>query len=248
MIKYQGLYVVAVHIGNREDITFRAIETLKNVDLVITEEYKSGSRILKQLGIEKPLEAMNEHNEKEVTNTLLEKLLMNKMSAALICDAGTPAFADPGNNLIWQCHQNNIKVTPVPGASSLMAALMGSGAVRDGFVYFGFLSANREKRIEELRMVITMPRWDIVFLEAPYRLKQVLKDMRLILGEDRQAVIAYKLTQPEEKFFWGNISELEIMTQELPKGEFVIILRSVKKKKPAHQNNFGKKYRHQEEE
>ena len=219
------IYVVATPIGNKDDITLRALKVLKEVDFVICEEYKPGSRVLKAYDIKKPLEQLNEHNEKEQSKVLLDRLLINGESAALISDAGTPLFADPGNTLIWQCHQNGIPVIPVPGASSIMTALMGCGLAVDKFLYYGFLPANTEKRLEALKKVPT--HLNVIFLEAPYRLKQLLRDFRRSLGDNRQAIIAYKLTQPEEKFFWGNLKELNIQTADLPKGEFVFVLKKL---------------------
>ncbi len=225
MTSKSRLYVVATPIGNPDDITLRALKILKDVDFVICEERKIGSKFLKKYDIKKSFELLNEHNEKEQTPNILSRLLENNESAALISDAGTPLFADPGNELVWQCHQNNIPVIPIPGVSSLMAALMVSGLKLDKFLYYGFLSANKDKRISEFRK---LPKnIDIVFLEAPYRLKQLLRDMIKILGEKRQSIIVYKLTFPEEKIFWGSLKELSIMTDGLAKGEFVFILRKI---------------------
>lgn len=216
------LFVVATPIGNPDDITLRALYVLKQVDFIICEEYKVGRRLLKSYNIKKPLELLNEHNEKEQTQSLLMRLIESNESAALISDAGTPLFADPGNNLVTKCHEYNIRVIPVPGASSLLAALMGSGLKMDKFLYYGFLPANKDNRIKELKR---MPEnFDIILLETPYRLKQLLRDMVKILGEKRKVVLAYKLTLPEEKFFHGNLKELTIMTEDLAKGEFVLIL------------------------
>ncbi|MDO9577658.1 MAG: 16S rRNA (cytidine(1402)-2'-O)-methyltransferase [Candidatus Cloacimonadales bacterium] len=225
MLTKSKLYVVATPIGNKDDITLRALKVLQEVDFVICEEYKPGSRILHAYDIKKPLKLLNEHNEKEQSKILLDRMLMNGESAALISDAGTPLFADPGNTLVWQCQQNGIPVVPIPGASSLMAALMGCGLAADNFLYYGFLPANTEKRLEALKKVPT--HLNVIFLEAPYRLKQMLRDFRKVLGDNRQAIITYKLTQPEEKFFWGNLKELEIQTTDLPKGEFVFVLKKL---------------------
>jgi 16S rRNA (cytidine1402-2'-O)-methyltransferase len=158
---------------------------------------------------------------------------MNGETAAIISDAGTPLFADPGNNLVWYCHQNGLDVVPLPGASSIMAALMVSGLKLEQFLYYGFLPANKDER---KRAIKRLPNnYDLVFLETPYRLKQLLADMKKILGENRQAIIAYKLTQPTESIFWGNLQELTTMTHDLPKGEFVFILRKI-------EVNKGRKY------
>ncbi|MDP8201518.1 MAG: 16S rRNA (cytidine(1402)-2'-O)-methyltransferase [Candidatus Tenebribacter burtonii] len=227
------LYVVATHIGNPDDITLRALKVLKKVDFVICEEFKIGSRLLKGYDIKKPLELLNEHNEVEQTQIILDRLVMNGETAAIISDAGTPLFADPGNNLVWYCHQNGLDVVPLPGASSIMAALMVSGLKLEQFLYYGFLPANKDER---KRAIKRLPNnYDLVFLETPYRLKQLLADMKKILGENRQAIIAYKLTQPTESIFWGNLQELTTMTHDLPKGEFVFILRKI-------EVNKGRKY------
>jgi len=225
------LFVVATPIGNPDDITLRALKILEEADFVICEEFKVGSRLLKYYGIKKPLELLNEHNESEKTRDLVSRLLMEGEKAALISDAGTPLFADPGSNLVKECHYNNIKVVPVPGASSLMAALMASGLKIDKFLYYGFLSANKDERRSELKRLPN--NYNIVFLEAPYRLKQLLTDIRKILGDRREAIVCYKLTQAEEKIFWGTLKELMIMTEDLPKGEFVIILKkpNIRRKK-----------------
>ncbi|MDY6915771.1 MAG: 16S rRNA (cytidine(1402)-2'-O)-methyltransferase [Candidatus Cloacimonadota bacterium] len=217
------LYVVAIPIGNKKDITQRALEVLNKVDFVICEERKVGSRLLKGYDIEKPLELLNEHNEEEQTHNVLEKIKIHQQTAALISDAGTPLFADPGNKLVKICHEAGIKVVSVPGVSSLMAALMISGLSLEKFIYYGFLPANREAR--KLALKKLPHNFDIFFLEAPYRLKQLLRDMKKVLGSNREAIIAYKLTYPQEKLFWGTLAELTTMTQDLPKGEFVFILK-----------------------
>jgi len=135
--------------------------------------------------------------------------------------------------LVWQCHQNGIDVVPIPGASSIMAALMVSGLNLEQFLYYGFLPANKDERKRAIRRLPN--NYDLIILETPYRLKQLLADMKSILGANRQAIIAYKLTQPTEKIFWGSLQELSTMTQELPKGEFVFILRKI-------EMNRGRKY------
>lgn len=223
------LYIVATPIGNQDDITLRALHVLKSVDFVICEEYKEGSKLLKRYGLQKPLECLNEHNEKEMTSILIEKLLVNKHTAAIISDAGTPLFADPGNLLVQKCHANNIPVVPIPGVSSIMAALMMSGLLNEPFLYYGFLPANKEERIKSIK---SLPNdINLVFLEAPYRLMQLLRDMISIFSGNRLAIIAYKLTQPQETMFWGTLKELQTMTQNLAKGEFVFILQKQNGKK-----------------
>ncbi len=229
-----GLYVVATHIGNPDDITLRALKVLKEVDFVICEEYKMGSKLLRFYEIKKPLVNLNEHNEEEESLNIVQRLILNGESAALISDAGTPLFADPGNNLVHQCYENGVNVTPIPGASSIMAALMVSGLELKKFLYYGFLPANKNERQAALRRL--PDGYDIVLLEAPYRLKPFLLDMKKILGKNRQAILAYKLTQPTEKIFWGSLEELSIMTTDLPKGEFVFILKKNNKYRASKKN------------
>ncbi len=216
-----ALYVVAIPIGNPDDITLRAIKVLKEVDIVICEEYKNGSRLLKKYNIKNKLIELNEHNEQKETEYILKEILMRGKSAALISDAGAPLFADPGSKLVEMCHYYQIKVKPVPGASSLIAALMGAGKIKK-FAYLGFLPANRQER---KKAILKLPRdIDIILLETPYRLKQLLKDLSKILGENKNAIIAYKITMPEENFFFGTLKEL--YETDIPKGEFVLIIKN----------------------
>jgi 16S rRNA (cytidine1402-2'-O)-methyltransferase len=228
-MKKAELYVVATPIGNQDDITLRALQILKTVDFVICEERKEGSKLLKSYGLQKPLECLNEHNENEMTPILLKKILIDNQTAALISDAGTPLFADPGNRLVRDCLANNIPVIPVPGASSVMAALMMSGLQNEQFLYYGFLPANKQERLKAIKLLPL--HLNIVFLEAPYRLKPFLRDLITGLSGKREAIIAYKITQPQEKIFWGTLKELQIQTQNLPKGEFVFILKGKHGKK-----------------
>lgn len=238
-----GLYIVATDIGNYADITIRALHVLNNVDFIICEEYKNGSRLLKKYGINKTLETLNEHNEKEQTEVLAQRLITQQAKAALISDAGTPLFADPGKILVEKCRYYNIPVTPVPGASSLMAALMMSGISQGAgqFFYYGFLPANQSERIKALSLLKKRPRLNYVFLETPYRLSQLIRDMLRILGPHREGMIAYKVTSPQETFFTGTLAELQIMTDSLPKGEFVFILYAARKKTQAIHKNQGKR-------
>ncbi len=220
-----GLYPVAVPIGNPLDITLRAVNVLRRCDTVICEEYREGIRLLKALGIEKPLKQINEHTKSIEIRELFEELLIRKDKAvALISDAGTPCFADPGAELVRLCHEFGVAVYPVPGASSLMAALMASGLKSDRFMYYGFLSAKKEERQAELKQLKSQSGFDIVFLEAPYRLKSVLEDMKKLIGGKRSALLFYKLTTPRQQIISGSLEELSSQAESLPKGEFVLIL------------------------
>jgi 16S rRNA (cytidine1402-2'-O)-methyltransferase len=220
-----GIYPVAIDIGNPDDITIRAMEVLHKCDALICEERRAGIRFIKSLGLDKPLYFLNEHSNSIEIKQLFEDLLIMKDKAiALISDAGTPGFADPGAELVQICHEYMVPVFPVPGASSLMAALMASGLKVDKFMYYGFLSAKREERQAELRQLKTLTRYDIVFMEAPYRLKNIVEDMISILGKKRRARLFYKLTQPGQIIVTGTLEELSHRAASLAKGEFVLIL------------------------
>jgi 16S rRNA (cytidine1402-2'-O)-methyltransferase len=220
-----GLYPVAIPIGNPDDITIRALETLRKCDAVICEERRDGIRFLKSIGIEKPLHFLNEHSKSMEIKQLFEELLMMKDKAiVLISDAGTPCFADPGAELVQLCHDYVVNVYPVPGASSLMAAIMASGLDAKRWLYYGFLSAKTEERVSELKQLKGMTQYDIVFLEAPYRLKSLLDDMMSILGKKRRIRFFYKLTQANQSIFSGSLEELSHRLSQYPKGEFILIL------------------------
>lgn len=222
------LYLVATPIGNWEDITLRALRILKEVDLVVYEERKEGSRLLRHYGIEKPVESLNEHNETASTQIILERLRQGK-SVALISDAGTPAFADPGQLLVRKAIGAGIRIIPVPGASSLLPALIVSGFAIDEFVFQGFLSPKRNRRITELQQLKREPR-TIVLMDAPYRLTQLVRDIAEVFGSSRRVCVAFDLTLPTEEILRGTAPELyQRFSKEDRKGEFVLLLESFSK-------------------
>jgi 16S rRNA (cytidine1402-2'-O)-methyltransferase len=214
-----------VPIGNADDITLRALDTLREVDIVICEEYKTAIRMLKTYGLEKNLLELNEHSKRaDIRQLLDDHLIKKKKTVALISEAGTPAFADPGAELVQLCHDYGVPVYAVPGASSLMAAISLSGIKDSRFLYYGFLPAKREDRVSALKQLKTIAQYDIVFMEAPYRLKSLVPDMISVLGRKRKVKLFYKLTQPEQSIFTGTLEELNAATESYPKGEFVLIL------------------------
>ncbi|MCF7910904.1 MAG: 16S rRNA (cytidine(1402)-2'-O)-methyltransferase [Candidatus Cloacimonetes bacterium] len=223
-----AIYVVATPIGDVNDITLRALKVLAAVDLVICEERKVGSRLLKGYDIRQELIEVNEHNEQNVVTELVLKIITENLAVAMISDAGTPLFADPGNKLIPQAYQSGIRIVPVPGASSIMAALMAAGVTTSSFLYYGFLPANRQSRQVAIRQLPNDT--DIILLEAPYRLKQVLADLQKHLGSNRQAVLAWKLTYPQEQIIETDLGSLVQIAENLGKGEFVLILRARKRR------------------
>ena len=166
------LFLVSTPIGNYDDITIRALNILKECDFIICEEYKEARRLLSHFQIEKELVALNEHNEKEIVNDLLLKILESN-SVALISDCGTPLFSDPGHLLVEVCISQNIQVVPVPGANSLLSALTGSGLDFEKFYYYGWLSPKKDERRSQLYSLKNITEV-IVLLDTPYRLKALL--------------------------------------------------------------------------
>jgi 16S rRNA (cytidine1402-2'-O)-methyltransferase len=217
------LYLVATPIGNYEDITLRAIRVLKEVDLVVFEERKEGARLLRHFGIEKPVDSINEHNESAASQIILGHLNENK-NVALISDAGTPLFSDPGSVLVQKAIQSQIRVIPIPGASSLLPALTVSGFNIERFSFYGFLSPKRERRVKELQLLRKEPA-TIVLMDTPYRLTQLVRDIANVFADSRRICIAFDLTLPTEEILRGTPSRLyQQLLKEEKKGEFVLII------------------------
>lgn len=217
------LYIVSTPIGNYDDITLRAINILHEVDFIICEEYKEAKRLLHHLKIEKELHSLNEHNEKEFSFDLL-KLIQEKKSAALISDCGTPLFSDPGITLVNLCIESGIEIIPIPGASSLMAALVGSGFNINKFYFAGWLSPKSDLRKKELLRLKGIKEL-IIIMETPYRLKSILSDITKVFSEKTKGVIAFNLTLPTEQFYRGSIKDLlKLVEEKNLKGEFVLMI------------------------
>jgi 16S rRNA (cytidine1402-2'-O)-methyltransferase len=221
-----SLFLVATPIGNWEDVTLRALRVLKEVDLIVYEERKEGSRLLRHYGIEKPVESLNEHNEADATQVILRRI-KEGTSVALISDAGTPVFSDPGQTLVRRAIEAGIQIVPVPGASSLLAALIVSGFPLREFLFRGFLSPKKERRIAELQQLKREPR-AIVLMEAPYRLVQLVRDIADVFGTSRRICVAFDLTLPTERIFHGTAPDLyKQFVKEERKGEFVLLLEAL---------------------
>jgi len=217
------LYLVSTPIGNYEDITIRGLNILKSVDFIICEEFKESRRMLAFYKIEKELFALNEHNEKDVIDDMLLKLVEGK-TAALISDCGTPLFSDPGHLLVDLLISAKIQVIPVPGANSLLPALTGSGFDFEKFYYYGWLSPNKEQRRQQLYKLKSVKEV-IVILDTPYRLRQLLADVVKVMGKHLRAVVAFQLTMDSERFYRGTTADLlQIAEDKKLKGEFVLIV------------------------
>lgn len=190
------LYVVATPIGNLEDMSARALKVLQHVDLVAAEDTRHSGTLLTHFGIRAELISLHDHNEAERAPALVERLLAGE-SVALISDAGTPLISDPGFDLVRAARQAGITVTPVPGASALVAALSVSGLPTDRFVFEGFLPAKAAARRERLAALAAEAR-TLVFYESVHRLKESLEDMASAFGSERGAVLARELTKLHE--------------------------------------------------
>ncbi|MWP48933.1 MULTISPECIES: 16S rRNA (cytidine(1402)-2'-O)-methyltransferase [unclassified Gilliamella] len=219
------LYIVATPIGNLDDITLRAINTLKSVDLIAAEDTRHSGLLLQHLGIKAKLFALHDHNEQEKSHLLIEKL-KSGLSIALISDAGTPLINDPGYHLVKACRDNNIQVVPIPGACAAIAALSVAGLPSDKFSYEGFLPAKSKARQDSLAKLIDEPR-TMIFYESTHRLLDTLQDMQTVFGANKRIVLAKELTKTWETIVSFTISELIAWLNEdtnRQKGEFVLIV------------------------
>ncbi|HPO63153.1 MAG TPA: 16S rRNA (cytidine(1402)-2'-O)-methyltransferase, partial [Candidatus Kapabacteria bacterium] len=226
--KFGKLYIVSTPIGNKDDISLRAIKVLQSCDIVVCEEEKIGARLLHNYNINKPLEILNEHNEAEKSFELI-KLLKEGKHLALTSDCGTPLFADPGILLVNQAIQNNIELHSIPGASSIMAGLVLSGFTVDRFLFAGFLSRINDSRINQIKSLSKETK-TVVILETPYRIMPVLQAFADIIPY-RKAYIGCNLTLPFETNHYGNFKELYEKFRDLKfKGEFIIIFEKVLRK------------------
>src|SRR6266446_276285 len=219
------LFVVATPIGNLGDITLRAIEVLKSADVVAAEDTRRSGMLLKHLGIKKPFISYHDHNEAARTMELVECLARDQ-NIALITDAGTPGISDPGLRLIRECVRRGLPFTIIPGPSSILTALLGSGFSTEKFCFRGFLPVKSGQRERELRAAAEREETSI-FFESPYRLLKTLAACIDILP-DRQLCVARELTKKFEEFRRGTAYELLAhFESHLPKGEIVLVISEV---------------------
>lgn len=220
-----SLYVVATPIGNLEDITMRALETLKQVGTIAAEDTRHSRKLLERFGIDTRLVALHEHNEAEQAPMLVERMRGGE-SLALISDAGTPLVSDPGYRLVRQAAQAGIRVIPIPGASAVTAALSVSALPTDRFAFEGFLPSKQAARRSRLAELAAESR-TLVFFESSHRILAALEDLADTFGADRQAAVCRELTKQFETVLRGRLAELlsrvgdDSMQQ---KGEFVIVV------------------------
>ena len=216
------LNIVSTPIGDYSDITLRALRILNESDYVICEEYKEASKLLRFFEIKKELKSLNEHNETDSSDEIFLDLLNGK-NLSIISDCGTPVFSDPGSIILQKCIDANIKIEFIGGANSVIASIVLSGFDISRFYYAGFLSPKSEIRKKELQSLKYLKR-TIVLMEAPYRLKAILQDIKDIFVH-RKIFVAFDLTMQSEKKFRGNASEiLETIGEDNLKGEFLILI------------------------
>jgi len=217
------LYVVATPIGNREDITLRALNVLGGVDLVAAEDTRHTLRFLSHHNIKRRLISYHEHNERERTKNLLDKL-NSGLSVALVSNAGTPTVSDPGYQLIKAAIESGIRVVPIPGVSAAVTALSVSGMPTDSFAFVGFLARKKGKRLEQLRK-LTFEQRTIIFYESPRRIQRLLEEIILNIG-DRNGVLCREMTKLHEEFIRGNLSDILMSLKKRPsiKGECTLLV------------------------
>ena len=221
------LYLVATPIGNLEDITFRAIRILKEVDIIAAEDTRHTLKLLNHYEITKPLLSYHRHNEEIRADLLIQKLKEGE-NIALVSDAGTPVISDPGEQIVKEALKDGIEVIPIPGACALITALIASGIEAREFCFYGFLSINKKLKKEKLEEISDENK-TIILYEAPHKLKNTLQEIYKIMG-DRKIVVARELTKIHEEFIRGNVSEI-IEKYPEPKGEHIIIIEANKEKK-----------------
>lgn len=220
------LYIVPTPIGNLEDFTFRAINVLKDVNLILCEDTRRSKKLLIHYNIETPLRSHHKFNEHKEIGKIVDKILSGE-KMALISDAGTPGISDPGFLAVRTCLKNNIQVECLPGATALIPALVNSGIPFDKFVFEGFLplKKGRKTRLEKL----SEEKRTMIFYESPHKLLKTLNDFSNSFGSDRKASISRELTKIYEETIRLSLEEsIKLFNEKPPKGEFVIIVEGCK--------------------
>lgn len=226
------LYLVATPIGNKEDITLRALKILREVNIIAAEDTRHSKILLQHYQITTPLISLHDFNETQRIPALLTRIHQGE-HIALISDAGTPLISDPGYLLVNAARKENIIVTPIPGACAAITALSASGLPTDHFIFAGFLPAKSADRKQRLTLLQTESH-TLIFYEAPHRIVACVRDIAVVLGTDREIVLAKELTKTFETFFHGTtqgaLTWLESDTNHT-KGEFVILVRGANTRK-----------------
>ena len=218
------LYLVATPIGHLNDITLRAIEVLKQVDIIAAEDTRHTLKLLNHLNIKKPLISYYREIEKTKSEILIKKILEGK-NIALVSDAGTPAISDPGEEIVSEAIKNNIEIHPIPGACAFVNALICSGLNTREFIFIGFLPTNNKEKKEKLNKLKNENK-TLIFYESPHKIKITLENMLEIFG-NRKIVLAKEISKIHEEFIRGTIDEVLEKSKEI-KGEIVILIEGTK--------------------
>ncbi|WP_041596316.1 16S rRNA (cytidine(1402)-2'-O)-methyltransferase [Halothece sp. PCC 7418] len=217
------LYLVGTPIGNLEDMTFRAINTLKTVDLIAAEDTRHTGKLLQYYDIVTPQISYHDHNRKQREPEIIERLQQGK-TIALVTDAGMPCISDPGYDLVRACVEAKISVVPIPGVTAAITALAVSGLPTNRFVFEGFLPVKGKSRKERLQLLQQETR-TIILYESPHKLKQTLQDLGESLGRDRAVMLGRELTKYYEDFHYATLEEAILFyNQQTPKGEYTLVI------------------------
>jgi 16S rRNA (cytidine1402-2'-O)-methyltransferase len=217
------LYLVPTPIGNLKDITFRAVEVLQDVDLILAEDTRNTSRLLQHYQIQKPLSPYHQHNEHKILQHLIEQLSAGK-KMALVTDAGTPGISDPAFLLVRECIRNNIRIETLPGATAFVPALVNSGLTTNRFVFEGFLPLKKSRH--SLLTQLVQEERTIILYESPLRLVKTLGELIQYFGPERQCCVSRELSKLFEENARGTLKEVqEHFQQKTVKGEIVIVVQ-----------------------
>lgn len=218
------LYLCGTPLGNMSDMSFRCVDTLKNVDFIAAEDTRNTGKLLSKFEVDTPMISYHEHNKHQKGKVLIEHL-KNGKDIALVSDAGMPAISDPGEDLVKLCYENGIVVTSVPSGSAFVIALVLSGFDTRRFIFEGFLPMDKKEKKQVLSYMIKEHR-TMIFYEAPHRLLDTLEEFRKTLGDDRNIAVCRELTKKFEEVKRGTIADIiSHFTNTPPKGEFVIVVQ-----------------------
>ena len=229
------LYVVPTPVGNREDITMRAVRLLKEADFILAEDTRTSSKLLKHLDIQVPMYSHHKFNEHKTSASIVERIKDCANHVALISDAGTPAISDPGFMLVRECVKNGVEVQCLPGATAFVPALVCSALPCDKFVFEGFLpqKKGRQTRLNFLRA----EQRTMIFYESPYRVVKTLTQLAEVLGGERQAAAVREISKLHEECVRGTLDELVAhFTKNEPRGEFVLLVGGVEEQRGKNED------------
>lgn len=232
------LYIVPTPVGNLEDMTFRAVKVLQEADLILAEDTRTSSVLLKHYDIHRPLQSHHKFNEHQTVQLVKERILAG-LNVALISDAGTPGISDPGFLLARTCAEEGIEVQTLPGATACIPAIVSSGLPCDKFAFEGFLP--QKKGRQTLLQSLALETRTMVFYESPYRLVKTLEQMAEFFGEDRRCSVAREISKMHEEHRRGTLQEVAAWFREHePKGEIVLVVAGAQPVKPEKKKRYGR--------